>query len=407
MGRSWTEIREDFPILKSKMNGQPLVYLDNAATSQKPQVVIDAIAAFYQKDNANIYRGTYELSQRTTDLYEGAREQVAKFIGADRSEIVLTAGATASLNLAAFGYGLPVLRPGDEIAVTTADHHSNLVPWQEAAKMTGAKLVYLPLDLGGKVDVERVKKEQIIGKKTKILAIAQVTNVLGTNQPIAELINLVHQAGGVAVIDGAQAAGHLPVDVKKLDADFYAFSGHKMLSQTGIGVLYGKKKLLEATRPLFFGGEMIEEVGLTSATYKKAPYKFEAGSQNVSGAISLGSAIDYLTEIGLDKIAAREAELGKAAAAGLRAIPGVRVYGQGGGIVSFNLAGIHPHDLATALDAQGIAVRAGQHCAQPMMNFLQVPGTVRASFAFYNNEEDVSALITGVKEAKEFFHGLR
>ena len=407
MGRSWTEIREDFPILKSKMNGQPLVYLDNAATSQKPQVVIDAIAAFYQKDNANIYRGTYELSQRTTDLYEGAREQVAKFIGADRSEIVLTAGATASLNLAAFGYGLQVLRPGDEIAVTAADHHSNLVPWQEAAKMTGAKLVYLPLDLGGKVDVERVKKEQIIGKKTKILAIAQVTNVLGTEQPIAELINLVHQAGGVAVIDGAQAAGHLPVDVKKLDADFYAFSGHKMLSQTGIGVLYGKKKLLEATRPLFFGGEMIEEVGLTSATYKKAPYKFEAGSQNVSGAISLGSAIDYLTEIGLDKIAAREAELGKAAAAGLRAIPGVRVYGQGGGIVSFNLAGIHPHDLATALDTQGIAVRAGQHCAQPMMNFLQVPGTVRASFAFYNNEEDVSALITGVKEAKEFFHGLR
>ncbi|MFR0600666.1 SufS family cysteine desulfurase [Lactobacillus equicursoris] len=407
MGRSWTEIREDFPILKNAMNGQPLVYLDNAATSQKPQVVLDAIAAFYQKDNANIYRGTYELSQRATDLYEGAREKVAKFIGADRSEIVFTAGATASLNLAAFGYGLQVLRPGDEIAVTAADHHSNLVPWQEAAKMTGAKLVYLPLDLGGKVDVERVKKEQIIGKKTKILAIAQVTNVLGTEQPIAELINLVHQAGGVAVIDGAQAAGHLPVDVKKLDADFYAFSGHKMLSQTGIGVLYGKKKLLEATRPLFFGGEMIEEVGLTSATYKKAPYKFEAGSQNVSGAISLGSAIDYLTEIGLDKIAAREAELGKAAAAGLRAIPGVRVYGQGGGIVSFNLAGIHPHDLATALDAQGIAVRAGQHCAQPMMNFLQVPGTVRASFAFYNNEEDVSALITGVKEAKEFFHGLR
>ncbi|MST80396.1 SufS family cysteine desulfurase [Lactobacillus equicursoris] len=407
MGRSWTEIREDFPILKNAMNGQPLVYLDNAATSQKPQVVLDAIAAFYQKDNANIYRGTYELSQRATDLYEGAREKVAKFIGADRSKIVFTAGATASLNLAAFGYGLQVLRPGDEIAVTAADHHSNLVPWQEAAKMTGAKLVYLPLDLGGKVDVERVKKEQIIGKKTKILAIAQVTNVLGTEQPIAELINLVHQAGGVAVIDGAQAAGHLPVDVKKLDADFYAFSGHKMLSQTGIGVLYGKKKLLEATRPLFFGGEMIEEVGLTSATYKKAPYKFEAGSQNVSGAISLGSAIDYLTEIGLDKIAAREAELGKAAAAGLRAIPGVRVYGQGGGIVSFNLAGIHPHDLATALDAQGIAVRAGQHCAQPMMNFLQVPGTVRASFAFYNNEEDVSALITGVKEAKEFFHGLR
>lgn len=406
MGRSWTEIREDFPILKSKMNGQPLVYLDNAATSQKPQVVIDAIAAFYQKDNANIYRGTYELSQRTTDLYEGAREQVAKFIGADRSEIVLTAGATASLNLAAFGYGLPVLRPGDEIAVTAADHHSNLVPWQEAAKMTGAKLVYLPLDLGGKVDVERVKKEQIIGKKTKILAIAQVTNVLGTNQPIAELINLVHQAGGVAVIDGAQAAGHLPVDVKKLDADFYAFSGHKMLSQTGIGVLYGKKKLLEATRPLFFGGEMIEEVGLTSATYKKAPYKFEAGSQNVSGAISLGTAIDYLTEIGLDRIAAREENLGKAAVTGLRAIPGVTVYGQGGGIVSFNLAGIHPHDLATALDAQGIAVRAGQHCAQPLMDFLQVPGTVRASLAFYNNEEDVSALITGVKQAKEFFHGL-
>ncbi|MGN1406746.1 SufS family cysteine desulfurase [Lactobacillus sp.] len=407
MGRSWTEIREDFPILKNAMNGQPLVYLDNAATSQKPQVVLDAIAAFYQKDNANIYRGTYELSQRATDLYEGAREKVAKFIGADRSDIVFTAGATASLNLAAFGYGLQVLQPGDEIAVTAADHHSNLVPWQEAAKMTGAKLVYLPLDLTGKVDIKRVKKEQIIGKKTKILAIAQVTNVLGTAQPVAELVNLVHQAGGVAVIDGAQAAGHLPVNVQKLDADFYAFSGHKMLSQTGIGVLYGKKKLLEATRPLFFGGEMIEEVGLMSATYKKAPYKFEAGSQNVSGAISLGTAIDYLTEIGLDRIAAREAELGKAAAAGLRAISGVTVYGQGGGIVSFNLEGIHPHDLATALDAQGIAVRAGQHCAQPMMDFLQVPGTVRASLAFYNNEEDVSALIAGVKQAKEFFHGLR
>lgn len=406
MGRSWTEIREDFPILKNAMNGQPLVYLDNAATSQKPQVVLDAIAAFYQKDNANIYRGTYELSQRATDLYEGAREKVAKFIGADRSEIVFTAGATASLNLAAFGYGLQVLQPGDEIAVTAADHHSNLVPWQEAAKMTGAKLVYLPLDLTGKVDIKRVKKEQIIGKKTKILAIAQVTNVLGTAQPVAELINLVHQAGGVAVIDGAQAAGHLPVNVQKLDADFYAFSGHKMLSQTGIGVLYGKKKMLEATRPIFFGGEMIEEVGLMNATYKKAPYKFEAGSQNVSGAISLGTAIDYLTEIGLDRIAAREENLGKAAAAGLRAISGVTVYGQGGGIVSFNLAGIHPHDLATALDAQGIAVRAGQHCAQPLMDFLQVPGTVRASLAFYNNEEDVSALIAGVKQAKEFFHGL-
>ncbi|WP_201346475.1 cysteine desulfurase, partial [Lactobacillus nasalidis] len=351
-----------------------------------------------------IYRGTYALSQAATAAYESARKKLAAFIGAEADEIVFTKGTTSAINLAAFGYFRWQLGPGDEIALTAAEHHSNLIPWQQVAKATGAKLVFLPLDKKGAVDLAGAEK--VLTSRVRLLALAQVDNVLGTEQPVKELAAMAKKQGALVLIDGAQAAGHLPVDVKELGSDFYAFSGHKMLAQTGIGVLYGRRELLEQTRPLEFGGEMIREVSLTDASFKPAPQKFEAGSQNVSGAISLGAAVDYLTGIGLEAIRDREASLGRQMAQGLEAA-GATVYGYGGGIVAFNLPGIHPHDLATALDAQGIAIRAGQHCAQPLMDWLGVSAVARASAAFYNDESDVRALVQGVSAAKEFFNGTR
>lgn len=404
MDKNWNKLRQDFPILAEKMNGEPLVYLDNAATSQKPKSVIEAITAFYQKENANIYRGTYALSAKATEAYEGVRQKAADFIGGEASEIVFTKGTTSAINLAAFGYFLRHLKAGDEIALTAAEHHSNLVPWQQVAALTGAKLVFLPLDKKGRVDLKEAEK--VMSDRLRLLALAQVNNVLGTEQPVKELAALAKKRGALVLVDGAQAAGHLPVAVKKSGADFYAFSAHKMLGQTGTGVLYGRKELLDQTQPLEFGGEMIREVSKTTATFKPAPQKFEAGSQNVSGVVALGAAIDYLNAIGLDAIKDRETELGQAMAEGLKKA-GARVYGQGGGIASFNLPGVHPHDLATALDAQGIAIRAGQHCAQPMMDWLGVKAVARASAAFYNNEADVEALIKGVQAAKDFFNGTR
>lgn len=404
MDKNWNKLRQDFPILAEKMNGEPLVYLDNAATSQKPESVIEAITAFYQKENANIYRGTYALSAKATEAYEGVRQKAGDFIGAEASEIVFTKGTTSAINLAAFGYFLGHLKKGDEIALTAAEHHSNLVPWQQVAALTGAKLVFLPLDKKGRVDLKEAEK--VMSDHLRLLALAQVNNVLGTEQPVKELAALAKKRGALVLVDGAQAAGHLPVAVKKLGADFYAFSAHKMLGQTGTGVLYGRKELLDQTQPLEFGGEMIREVTKTTATFKSAPQKFEAGSQNVSGIVALGAAIDYLNAIGLAAIKDREAELGRAMAEGLKKA-GAIVYGHGSGIVAFNLPGVHPHDLATALDAQGIAIRAGQHCAQPMMDWLGVKAVARASAAFYNNEADVEALIKGVQAAKEFFNGTR
>lgn len=410
MDRTWNNCRNDFPILKERVNDEPLVYLDNAATTQKPRCVIQASTDFYEHFNANIYRGVHTLSQRATAAYEAVRREVAEFIGAKTSrEIVFTKGTTNSLNMVAFGWALHALHPGDEIALSPAEHHSNLIPWQQAAKITGAKLVYLPLTGSGQLDLGLAKA--LISDRTKVVALAQVTNVLGTIVPIKEVAKLAHQHGAKLVVDGAQAAGHLPIDVQDLDADFYAFSGHKMLAQTGVGVLYGKFDLLEQMPPFEFGGEMIDSVDLDQATFKEPPLKFEAGTQNIAGVLSLGAAINYLRAMGVGEIGRHEQAMTQELVERLQAISGVTVYGPKAGqprgaIVSFNLAGVHPHDLATALDLQGIAIRAGHHCAQPLMAWLGCPATARASLALYNNEEDLAALIKGVENAKEFFaHG--
>lgn len=411
MDRTWNNCRNDFPLLQEKVNDEPLVYLDNAATTQKPRSVIQASTDFYEHFNANIYRGVHTLSQRATAAYEAVRREAAEFIGAKSSaEIVFTKGTTDSLNMVAFGWALHRLGPGDEIAVSPAEHHSNLVPWQQVAKLTGAHLVYLPLADDGQLDLGLARV--LIDDRTKLVALAQVTNVLGTIVPIKEVAKIAHQHGAKIVVDGAQAAGHLPVDVQDLDADFYAFSGHKMLAQTGVGVLYGKYDLLEQLTPFEFGGEMIDSVGLDEATFKEPPLKFEAGTQNISGVLSLGAAINYLLAIGQEEIARREQEFTQDLLKQLTGLSGVTVYGPKigtprGPIVSFNLDGVHPHDLATALDLQGIAIRAGHHCAQPLLAWLGCSATARASLALYNNEEDLAALVKGVENAKEFFaHGL-
>ncbi|MFM0620627.1 cysteine desulfurase [Streptococcus suis] len=400
-------IRKDFSILDQVVNDEPLVYLDNAATTQKPQQVLDVLADYYQKDNANVHRGVHTLSERATARYEAARQKVADFIQAKSSkEILFTRGTTTSLNWVA-QFAKEILQPDQEVIISVQEHHSNIIPWQQACQQTGAKLRYVTLK-DGELDVNSLKS--MLSEKTKFVSLAHVSNVLGSVAPIGEIAELVHQVGAYLVVDGAQSVPHMAVNVQELDVDFYAFSGHKMLGPTGIGVLYGKEELLNLMSPVEFGGEMIDFVYEQSATWKELPWKFEAGTPNIAGAIGLGAAVDYLTEIGMDAIQAHEAELVDYVFPKLQAIPGLTIYGSQDlskrtGVIAFNLDDLHPHDVATALDYEGVAVRAGHHCAQPLLRYLQVPATVRASFYIYNTKADCDKLVEAIIKTKEFFNG--
>lgn len=407
MDNKFQKIRNDFPILDQKVNGEPLVYLDSAATSQKPQAVIDGLIHYYQNDNANVHRSVYTLGQRATEEYENARQKVQRFINAkEDKEVIFTKGATDSLNLVASTYGEEHIKAGDEIVISIMEHHSNLIPWQQLAIRKQAKLKYIGLTKNGELDMKDAAQQ--ITDKTKIVAIAHASNVLGVTNDIKELARIAHSHNAVIVADGAQAVPHQKVDVQDLDVDFYAFSGHKMLSPMGIGVLYGKKALLEAMRPYQYGGEMIDFVEKQKSTWTDLPWKFEAGTQNVAGAIGLGEAIDYLNEIGIDQVKAHEEELVEYLLPKLLQDQDLEVYGphdpkKHNGVISFNIKGLHPHDVATALDMEGISVRAGHHCAQPLMKELGVVATVRASFYLYNTKADADKLLQAIAETKEFF----
>ncbi|MBE8951297.1 MAG: cysteine desulfurase [Quinella sp. 3Q1] len=393
----------DFPILRSEMNGHPLAYLDNGATTQKPHSVVREICGYYGGCNANPHRGVYELSVKATKVYEDARRKVAQFLNAKSTrEIIFTKNATESLNLIAYSYGLNNLRGGDEILITIAEHHSNLVPWQRVAQVTGAKLNYIYLAADGNLSAEDIDKK--LSKHTKILAVTQISNVLGLVNDVKKLAARAHEVGAVIVVDGAQSVPHIPVDVQDLDADFLAFSGHKMLSPMGIGVLYGKKKILEEMPPFLSGGDMIEYVEEQATTFAELPQKFEAGTQNVGGAAGLSAAIDYLQGVGFAEIERIERDLTNYTIAELKKIPYVELYGCDAenkiGLVTFNVKDVHPHDVATILDAQGVAIRAGHHCAQPLMKFLGQNSTCRASFYFYNTRRDVERLIEAVQKVR-------
>ena len=397
-------IRQQFPILNQEVNGHPLVYLDSSATSQKPLSVIKAVEDYYRQDNSNVHRGVHTLGSRATDLYEGAREKVRRFINADSTaEVIFNRGTTTGINTVAQSYGLQNLTAGDEIVITPMEHHSNIIPWQQAAKATGATLKYIPLQPDGTVTLDDVRNT--ITSHTKIVAIAHVSNVLGTINPVKEIARIAHENGAVILVDGAQGAPHMNVDVKDLDCDFYAFSGHKMCAPTGIGVLYGKKELLNAMEPVEFGGEMIDFVNLYDSTWKELPWKFEGGTPVIAGAIGLGAAIDFLNEVGMDNILAHEKTLADYAMESMQTIEGLTIYGpeNRAALVTFNLADVHPHDSATVLDSFGIAVRAGHHCAQPLMRWLDVTATARASFYLYNTKEDIDHLVDGLLKTKEYF----
>lgn len=408
--RDFATIRKDFPILFQEVNDEPLVYLDNAATTQKPTQVLDALRHYYENDNANVHRGVHTLAERATADYENSREKVRAFINAkETAEVLFTRGTTTGLNWLARSYGDAFVEAGDEIVISYMEHHSNIIPWQQLAQRKGATLRYVPLTDDGFLDMDVAK--EIINEKTAIVSLAYVSNVLGVINPIKELAALAHANNAVMIVDGAQATPHMKVDVQALDADFFAFSGHKMCGPTGIGVLYGKRQWLEQMEPVEFGGEMIDFVNLYDSTWKELPWKFEAGTPNIAGAIALGAAIDYLNEIGMEQIHQYEQELVDYVLPKLHEIGGITTYGPQDpehhtGVIAFNLDGIHPHDVATALDMEGVAVRAGHHCAQPLMNYLNLPATARASFYFYNTKEDADRLIEAIQATKEFFkHG--
>lgn len=398
------DIREQFPILHQHVNDHPLVYLDSAATSQKPISVIEALNSYYRGYNSNVHRGVHTLGTKATDGYEGAREKVRKFINAKSTEeVIFTRGATTSLNAVALSYARANLKAGDEIVITYMEHHANIIPWQQVAKATGATLKYIPLTEDGRLDLEDVKKT--ITANTKIVSVMQVSNVLGTINPIKEIAKIAHENGAIMAVDGAQSTPHMKVDVQDLDCDFFAFSGHKMCGPTGIGVLYGKKKLLENMEPFEFGGEMIDFVNLQESTWKELPWKLEAGTPIIAGAIGLGAAIDFLDQIGMEHIEAHEHKLAQYALERMSEIDGITIYGpkERAGVVTFNIEDVHPHDVATVLDAEGIAVRAGHHCAQPLMRYLNVSATARASFYLYNTEEEVDKLVSALIKTKEYF----
>jgi cysteine desulfurase/selenocysteine lyase len=399
------KIRQDFPILKEKIRGKDLVYLDNAATSQKPQVVIDSIVNLYSHDYANVHRGVHTLSVRSTDKFEGARVKVKDFINAaSEKEIIFVKGATEAINLVAQTYGKANIKPRDEIIITAMEHHSNIVPWQMLCEQTGAILKVAPINLLGELIFDEF--EQLINNKTRLICVVHMSNALGTINPIKRIIDAAHKKDIPVLLDGAQAIPHMVVDVQDLDCDFYVFSGHKLYAPTGVGVLYGKQALLEAMPPYQGGGDMIRRVTFVETEYNVLPYKFEAGTPNIADVVGLGAAIDYLNNIGMDKIAAYEAELLSYATVKARSIKGLRIIGEAdhkGAILSFVLDKIHPHDIGTMLDSLGIAIRAGHHCAMPVMDFYKVPATARASFAMYNTKEEIDVLMNGIESLIEVF----
>src|SRR6056297_2840323 len=394
-------IRKDFPILQREVNGKPLVYLDNAATSQTPQQVIDAIVDYYQGYNANIHRGVHTLSQEATDAYEAARQKIQKHFNIAHSyEVIFTSGTTDSINLVANGF-TSFLKEGDEILVSALEHHSNIVPWQMLCERTGAKMKVIPMNEDGMLEMDQF--DTLLSEKTKLVFLNHVSNALGTVNPIAEIIDKAHAVNAAVLIDGAQAAPHIKADVQELDVDFYVVSGHKMCGPTGVGVLYGKEEWLKKLPPYQGGGEMIAEVTFEKTTYADLPHKFEAGTPNICGGIAFGAALDYMNSIGFDEIAKYEHELLQYATQEMLKIDGLKIYGTAKNktsVISFNIDGIHPYDIGTIVDKLGIAVRTGHHCAQPIMDFYKIPGTVRASFSFYNTKEEVDKLVEGVKRAR-------
>lgn len=400
-----TRIRNDFPILDQQINGHQLVYLDNAASSQKPNQVIDAVANYYRKDNANVHRGVHRLSQRATDAYEGARDKVRAFVNAQSDkEIIFVRGATEAINLVAQSFVRPILQAGDEILVSHMEHHANIVPWQMLCEQTGAKLNVIPMTLAGELDLTTL--DELLTERTKIMAIGHVSNALGTINPVKDMITRAHNKNIPVLVDGAQAVPHMTVDVQDLDCDFYVFSGHKMFAPTGIGALYGKQDLLNAMPPWQGGGDMILSVSFAHTQYNELPYKFEAGTPNIAGAIGLGAAIDYMNSLGIENLARHEHDLLVAATDKLSAIDGVRIIGtakQKASVLSFMIDGVHPHDVGTIFDQQGVAIRTGHHCAQPVMQFFGIPATARASFAFYNTFEEIDALVGGIHKVQELF----
>lgn len=398
------EIRKQFPILDQKVNGKQLVYFDSAATSQKPIQVIETLERYYKEYNSNVHRGVHTLGTKATDAYEGAREKVRKFINAkSMEEIIFTRGTTTALNTVAASYGLENVKEGDEIVISYMEHHSNIIPWQQVAKKTGATLKYLPLQLDGTISLEDVR--QTVTPNTKIVSIMHVSNVLGTINPVKEIGAIAHENGAIMIVDGAQSAPHMKVDVQDLNCDFYALSAHKMCGPTGVGVLYGKKELLNNMEPIEFGGEMIDFVDLQESTWKELPWKFEAGTPIIGNAIGLGAAIDFLEEIGLHNIEKHEHELAQYALEKLSEVDGVTIYGpkHRAGLVTFNIEDVHPHDVATVLDVEGIAVRAGHHCAQPLMKWLKASSTARASFYLYNTKEEIDTFVESLIKTKEYF----
>ena len=395
------KIRADFPILSTKVKLKPLVYFDNGATSQKPKVVIEAISKYYQEINANIHRGVHTLSQLATDAYEASRIKIQQHLNAQFShEIIFTSGTTHGINTVANGFAF-ILKEDDEVLVSAMEHHSNIVPWQMLCERTGAKLKVIPMNENGELILSEYKK--LLSEKTKIVAVNHISNALGTINPIKEMIEMAHKVGAAFLVDGAQAVPHLKPDVQDLDCDFYVFSGHKMCGPTGTGILYGKEKWLNKLHPYQGGGEMIETVTFEKTTYAGLPHKFEAGTPNIAGGIVLGTAVDYLNEIGFEAISNHEHELLVYATEKLLEIDGLKIYGtakEKASVISFNIEGIHPYDIGTIIDNLGIAVRTGHHCAQPVMDFYKIPGTIRASFAFYNTKQEVDELVDSVKKAK-------
>ena len=399
------QIRAQFPILERQINGRPLVYLDNGATSQKPQSVIDAISNYYSNENSNIHRGVHTLSQEATSAYEDVRKKVQKFINAKHNhEVILTSGTTGGINLVASSFGEKLVRKGDEILITAMEHHSNIVPWQILCERKGAKLVVVPISETGEIDIDDFKN--LISPKTELISLVHISNSLGTANPVKEMIKIAHSQSIPVLVDGAQAVHHTPVDVQDLDADFYAFSAHKMYGPTGVGVLYGKEELLNSMEPYQGGGDMIKSVTFEKTIYNDLPHKFEAGTPNIAGGIGLGAAIDFINSIGFDFIESHEAELIRFATSQLSSIKGIRFIGtakERAGLVSFVLNGIHPYDTGVILDKLGIALRTGHHCTQPVMNFFKVPGTVRASFAVYNTKDEIVKLVEGIERVQKMF----
>ncbi len=395
------KIRADFPILTQKVNGKPLVYFDNGATSQKPQVVIDAISKYYQEINANIHRGVHTLSQLATDAYEVSREKLQNHINAKfLHEVIFTSGTTHSINIVANGFA-SILKSGDEILISAMEHHSNIVPWQMLCERTGSILRVIPMNLQGELILQEFDK--LLSDKTKIVAVNHISNALGTLNPIKQIIDKAHQFNAAVLIDGAQAVPHLKPNVQELDCDFYVFSGHKICGPTGVGILYGKEDWLNKLSPYMGGGEMIKEVTFAKTTYAALPHKFEAGTPNIADGIVLGTAVDYMNSIGFDEIAKHEHELLLYGTKKLLEIEGLKIYGEAKektSVISFNINGIHPYDIGTIVDKLGIAVRTGHHCAQPIMDFFEIPGTIRASFAFYNTTEEIDIFVEAIKKAK-------